>query len=195
MSPGPGGRGCVAWPGGPQQLLVLQHAVVQPHSVRLHFRHGHKDALGYLSAGPDEAQPRPHPHAYHTHFGSHNTPNLCGWWIPFGVTCGGNLKATYPAINEHRSPKGVECTLPGMQNWSGESEVLIQGKDNGTAEQVKSFDNVEDTSSNWSGSNTGLLQDHDLNWFASVSPWISWTRVISPPAILNALIHGIQERV
>ena len=41
---------CVAWPGGPQQLLVLQpHAVVQPHSVRLHFRHGHKDALGYLS--------------------------------------------------------------------------------------------------------------------------------------------------
>ena len=28
-----------------------------------HFRHGHKDALGYLSAGPDEAQPRPHPHA------------------------------------------------------------------------------------------------------------------------------------
>ena len=44
---------CVARPGGPQQLLVLQpHAVVQPHSVRLHFRHGHKDALGYL------AQPR-----------------------------------------------------------------------------------------------------------------------------------------
>ena len=43
---------CVARPGGPQQLLVLQpHAVVQPHSVRLHFRHGHKDALGYLSAG------------------------------------------------------------------------------------------------------------------------------------------------
>ena len=36
---------CVARPGGPQQLLVLQpHAVVQPHSVRLHFRHGHKDA-------------------------------------------------------------------------------------------------------------------------------------------------------
>ena len=35
---------CVARPGGPQQLLVLQpHAVVQPHSVRLHFRHGHKD--------------------------------------------------------------------------------------------------------------------------------------------------------
>ena len=31
-------------------LLVLQpHAVVQPHSVRLHFRHGHKEALGYLS--------------------------------------------------------------------------------------------------------------------------------------------------
>ena len=55
---------CVARPGGPQQLLVLQpHAVVQPHSVRLHFRHGHKDALGYLSAGPHEAQPRPHPHA------------------------------------------------------------------------------------------------------------------------------------
>ena len=55
---------CVARPGGPQQLLVLQpHAVVQPHSVRLHFRHGHKDALGYLSAGPNEAQPRPHPHA------------------------------------------------------------------------------------------------------------------------------------
>ena len=54
---------CVARPGGPQQLLVLQpHAVVQPHSVRLHFRHGHKDALGYLSAGPNEAQPRPHPH-------------------------------------------------------------------------------------------------------------------------------------
>ena len=48
---------CVARPGGPQQLLVLQpHAVVQPHSVRLHFRHGHKDA------GPNEAQPRPHPH-------------------------------------------------------------------------------------------------------------------------------------
>ena len=40
---------CVARLGGPQQLLVLQpHAVVQPHSVRLHFRHGHKDALGYL---------------------------------------------------------------------------------------------------------------------------------------------------
>ena len=55
---------CVARPGGPQQLLVLQpHAVVQPHSVRLHFRHGHKDGLGYLSAGPNEAQPRPHPHA------------------------------------------------------------------------------------------------------------------------------------
>ena len=30
---------CVARPGGPQQLLVLEpHAVVQPHSVRLHFR-------------------------------------------------------------------------------------------------------------------------------------------------------------
>ena len=44
---------CVARPGGPQQLLVLQpHAVVQPHSVRLHFRHGHKDALGNLSATP-----------------------------------------------------------------------------------------------------------------------------------------------
>ena len=43
---------CVARPGGPQQLLVLQpHAVVQP--VRLHFRHGHKDALGDLSAGPN----------------------------------------------------------------------------------------------------------------------------------------------
>ena len=55
---------CVARPGGPQQLLVLQpHAVVQPHSVRLHFRHGHKDPLEYLSAGPDEAQPRPNPHA------------------------------------------------------------------------------------------------------------------------------------
>ena len=36
------GEGNVARPGGPQQLLVLQpHAVVQPHSVRLHFRHGH----------------------------------------------------------------------------------------------------------------------------------------------------------
>ena len=55
---------CVARPGGPQQLLVLQpHAVVQPHSVRLHFRHDHKDALGNFSAGPNEAQPRPHPHA------------------------------------------------------------------------------------------------------------------------------------
>ena len=55
---------CVVRPGGPQQLLVLQpHAVVQPHSVRLHFRHGHKDPLGYLPAGPHEAQPRPHPHA------------------------------------------------------------------------------------------------------------------------------------
>ena len=49
---------CVARPGGPQQLLVLQpHAVVQPHSVRLHFRHGHKNPLGYLPAGPNEAQP------------------------------------------------------------------------------------------------------------------------------------------
>ena len=55
---------CVAWPGGPQQLLVLQpHAVVQPHSVRLHFRHDRKDTLGNFSAGPDEAQPRPNPHA------------------------------------------------------------------------------------------------------------------------------------
>ena len=52
---------CVARPGGPQQLLVLQpHAVVQPHSVRLHFRHGHKNPLGYLPAGPNA---RPHPHA------------------------------------------------------------------------------------------------------------------------------------
>ena len=48
-----GGVGiCVARPGGPQQLLVLQpHAVVQPYSVRLR----HKDAFGYLSAGPNEA--------------------------------------------------------------------------------------------------------------------------------------------
>ena len=46
------------------QLLVLQpHAVVQPHSVRLHFRHGHKNPLGHLSACPNKAQPRPHPHA------------------------------------------------------------------------------------------------------------------------------------
>ena len=50
---------CVARPGGPQQLLVLQpHAVAQPH-----FRPAHKDLLGYLSAGPNKAQPRPHPHA------------------------------------------------------------------------------------------------------------------------------------
>ena len=70
---------CVARPGGPQQLLVLQpHAVVQPHSVRLHFRHGHKDALGYLSAGPDEAQPRPHPHALRAVLGcSLATPTGC----------------------------------------------------------------------------------------------------------------------
>ena len=70
---------CVARPGGPQQLLVLQpHAVVQPHSVRLHFRHGHKDALGYLSAGPNEAQPQPHPHALRAVLGCLATP--IGWY-------------------------------------------------------------------------------------------------------------------
>ena len=41
---------CVARPGGLQQLLVLQpHAVVQPHSVRLHFRHGHKNVSSWSS--------------------------------------------------------------------------------------------------------------------------------------------------
>ena len=49
---------CVARPGGPQQLLVLQpHAVVQPHSVRLHFRHGHKDALGNFPPAPMRRSP------------------------------------------------------------------------------------------------------------------------------------------
>ena len=49
---------CVARPGGPQQLLVLQpHAVVQPHSVRLHFRHGHKDALGIFPPAPMRRSP------------------------------------------------------------------------------------------------------------------------------------------
>ena len=54
------------------------HAVVQPHSVQLHFRHSHKDALGYLSAGPDEAQPRPHPHALRAVLGCLATP--IGWY-------------------------------------------------------------------------------------------------------------------
>ena len=77
LAAGVGNR--VARPGGPQQLLVLQpHAVVQPHSVRLHFHHGHKDALGYLSAGPDEAQPRPHPHALRAVLGCLATP--IGWY-------------------------------------------------------------------------------------------------------------------
>ena len=72
---------CVARPGGPQQLLVLQpHAVVQPHSVRLHFRHGHKDALGYLSAGPDEAQPRPHPHALRAVLGCCSLATPIAWY-------------------------------------------------------------------------------------------------------------------
>ena len=44
---------CVARPGGPQQLLVLQpHAVVQPHSVRLHFRHGHSGLYSVVWAAP-----------------------------------------------------------------------------------------------------------------------------------------------
>ena len=72
---------CVARPGGPQQLLVLQpHAVVQPHSVRLHFRHGHKDALGNFSAGPDEAQPRPNPHTLRAVLGCCSLATPIAWY-------------------------------------------------------------------------------------------------------------------
>ena len=48
---------CVARPGGPQQLLVLQpHAVVQPLRPAP-LPAGHKDALAYLSAGPKRRSP------------------------------------------------------------------------------------------------------------------------------------------
>ena len=71
---------CVARPGGSQQLLVLQpHAVVQPHSVRLHFRHGHKDALGNFSAG-DEVQPRPNPHTLRAVLGCCSLAIFMGWY-------------------------------------------------------------------------------------------------------------------
>ena len=79
-------RGSAGWPAAAPGSSAACRC---PASLRpAPLRHGHKDALGNFSAGPDKAQPRPHPHTLRAVLGSAAFTAMRLLWLMTSVVSG-----------------------------------------------------------------------------------------------------------